>query len=147
MSRRGGLILSGGILAGLLFVILIYGVSSQSAPTTPRPPELGGQQVPDQIHEIRFDRRYDLFCSFYREEPTIYRNCKIIGFTGSGEESIGSGRASGSGGFSVLSGSGSTSYYTKYFDHWLVLELADGRLAYIPSSAVKYIEEAAAKGE
>src|SRR3954467_15221862 len=132
MSLRGRLILGGGMVAGLLFVVLLfYGIASQSAPSAPRPPELGGQQVPDKVHEIRFDRHYDLHCSFYREEPMIFRNCKIIGFTGRGEESTRSNRGSGSGGFSVLSGSGSASYHTEYFDHWLVLELADGRLAYI----------------
>jgi hypothetical protein len=33
------------------------------------------------------------------------------------------------------------------FDHWLVLKLADGRLAYLAPSAVKYIEEASAKNK
>jgi hypothetical protein len=28
------------------------------------------------------------------------------------------------------------------FDRWLVLELSDGRLAYIPPSAIKYLEQA-----
>ena len=36
----------------------------------------------------------------------------------------------------------SVSSYREYFDHWLVLELADGRLAYIPPTAVRYIEQA-----
>ena len=145
MSRRGSLILGGGILAGLLFLALIInGVASQSTPKAPRPPELGGQQVPDKVYEIQFDQHYDLFCSFYPEEPTIYRNCKILGFTGGRTTPS---RASGSGGISGFSGSGSASYYTEYFDHWLVLEMADGRLAYIPPHAIKYIEEATSEGE
>jgi hypothetical protein len=122
----------------VLSVLFYYAVPR----TAPRPPELGGQQVPAKVYEIRFDQKYDLFCSFYREEPTIYRNCKILGFTGRGEESGGSSRASGSAGFVFSSGSGSASNYREYFDHWLVLELADGRLAYIPPDAVKYIEQA-----
>jgi hypothetical protein len=146
MSRRGSLILGSGVLGLLLLVVfLIYGAASRTAPQAPRPPELGGQQVPAQVYEIRFDRKNDLFCSFYGEEPTTYRNCRILGFTGRGEETSRTGRASGSGGFSSFSGS--VSYATEYFDHWLVLRLADGRLAYIPPNAVKYIEEAAPQGE
>lgn len=147
MARQGYFILGGSILAGLLVVALIaFAAASRTAPAAPHPPELGGQRVPARVHEIRFDREYDLYCSFYREEPTIYRGCKILGFTGSGEEESGSGRVSGGGGFSLSSGSGSASYDREYFDHWLVLELADGRLAYIPPNAVKYIEQAAPEG-
>jgi hypothetical protein len=148
MSRRGILILVGSPLAGLMFLALLFwGLTPRRAPRGPRPPELGGQQVPDTVYEIRFDRRYDLFCSFFRDEPTIYRNCRILGFTGRGEESSESAGTSGSGGFSGLSGFASTVSYTNYFDHWLVLKLADGRLAYIPPGAVKYIEEASSKGK
>jgi hypothetical protein len=135
----------GSFLAGLAIIIaFVYGVGSQPATQAPRPPELGGQKVPDMVFDIRFDKQYDLFCTFYREEPTIYRNCTIVGFTGRGEESTRSGRDSGFGVFSSPSGSG-PAYYERYFDHWLVLRLADGRLAYIPPAAVKYIEEASAK--
>jgi hypothetical protein len=146
MSRRGGLFLCGSILAGLLFVALcIYVVISQPTHSEPRPPELGGQQVPAKVYEIQFDQKYDVFCSFFREEPTIYRGCKILGFTGRGEEAARAGRGSGSGGFVFSSASGS--YSSQYFDHWLVLELADRRLAYIPPNAVKYIEVAPPAGK
>jgi hypothetical protein len=153
MSRRGRIILVGSSLAGLLIIISfaalispIDGIGSQSATQAPRPPELGGQKVPDRVFDIRFDRRYDLSCSFYGGEATIYRNCTIVGFTGRGEESTGSGRGLGIGVFSSPSGSGSASH-GNYFDHWLVLKLADGRLAYIPPGDVKSIEEASAKDE
>lgn len=142
MSRRGCSVLCGGILTGLMLGLLLYYAVPQTAPAAPRPPEVGGQQVPTRAYEIQFDQKYDIFCSFYREEPTIYRNCKVLGFIGRGEEPAGSGRASGSGGFVFSSGSGSASSYREYFDHWLVLELSDGRLAYIPPNAVKYIEQA-----
>ena len=141
MSRRGTLILAGGLTAACLaFIVLISRINSRSTPVPPRPPELGGQRVPATIFEIRFDRRYDLHASMDRGEPALFRDCKILGFTGEGEDA-GSSRA-GSGGFS----SGSYSSRERYFEHWLVLELADGRLAYIPPSAVKYIEEAAPEG-
>jgi hypothetical protein len=102
--------------------------------------------VPDRLYEIQFDQEYDLYCSFYQEEPTVYRDCKILGFTGSGEGSDGAGRSAGSGSFSRRYGSGSASYDRGYFDHWLVLELADGRRAYIPPSAVRYVEQASPDG-
>lgn len=147
MSRRRRSWLLGGLLAGFLIVLcFVYGIGSQPVTRAPRPPELGGQKVPDAVFDIRFDRQYDLFCSFFSEQPTIYRNCTILGFTGRGEESTSSARGSGIGVFSSPSGSGSA-YYERYFDHWLVLKLADGRLAYIPPGAVKYIEEASAKNE
>ncbi len=47
--------------------------------------------------------------------------------------------------FSGPFGSGSSYSYRGYFEHWLVLKQDDGRLAYIPPSAVKYLEQAAPK--
>jgi hypothetical protein len=128
----------------VIIIAFIYGIGSQSATQAPRPPELGGQKVPDFVFDIRFDRQHDLFCSFYGNEPTIFRNCTIVGFTGRGDESTRSGQGSGFGMFSSPSGSGSA-YYERYFDHWVVLKLADGRLAYIPPGAIKYFEEASAR--
>jgi hypothetical protein len=40
-------------------------VASQPPKEMPPPPELGGQHVPAKHYEIQFDRKYDLFCSFY----------------------------------------------------------------------------------
>ncbi len=85
MSRRGCFILGGSFLAVLILGLLFYSlVPRETSPATPRPPELAGQQVPAKVHEIPFDQKYDLFCSFYREEPTTFRDCKILGFTGRG---------------------------------------------------------------
>ena len=83
-----------------------------------------------------------MYCSFFEKESTIYNYCKIVGFTGGGDDSARSRRLSGSSSFSISSAVSSASYYTEYFDQWLVLELMDGRLAYIPPGAVKYIEQA-----
>ncbi|MGP0062915.1 MAG: hypothetical protein ACLQGP_04835 [Isosphaeraceae bacterium] len=135
------------ILVGLLVLLLAIGVLMRwrgSRAAGPRPPELGGQRVPDAVFDIRFDRQYDLFCSFFGDEPTVYRNCKILGFTGREEPSEGVG-TSGFGVFSGPSGSGSAYSYREFFDHWLVLKLEDGRLAYVPPGSVKYIEEASPK--
>jgi len=147
MSRRGVLFLVGCLPAGLLMIaLLVYAVSSKTRPRAPRSPELGGQQVPNSVFDIRFDKRYDLFCSFLHAEPTIYHSCKFLGFTGRGEVSTQS-APSGGGMFSGSSGSGSFYSESKYFEHWLVIELKDGRRAYIPPASVKYIEEASTKVE
>lgn len=147
MSRRGRSLLIGGLLFGLaIALVVIYGVASPHTPEAPRPPELGGQKVPEKVFDIQFDRPYDLFCSFYGPEPMVFRNCTIVGFSGRGEDSARSGRTSGIGVFSSPSGSSSYSYQ-RHFEHWLVLRRADGRLVYIPPEAVKYIEEAAGPTE
>lgn len=147
MSRRGVLFLVGCLPAGLLMIaLLVYAVSSKTRHRAPRPPELGGQQVPNSVLDIRFDKRYDLFCSFFREEPTIYHSCKFLGFTGRGEESTQSPPSLG-GMFSGPSRSGSYDSESRYFEHWLVIELKDGRRAYIPPTSVKHIEEASTKAE
>lgn len=126
MSKRRIILLAGGVLSGFLIVtLLIIGLVYVNRPLPPQPPELGGQKVPSKIYEISFEKRYDLFCAFFKEEPTTYRNCKILGFTGQEEESAGS--------------------KGRYFSHWLVLELSDGRRAYLAPESIKYIEEAAAK--
>jgi hypothetical protein len=138
MSRTGCFILGGGLLAVAILSLLFYiAIPSRRAPANPRPPALAGQRVPAQLYEIPFDQKYDLYCSFFREEVKEFRDCKILGFTGRDEEPAGSGSLI----FSSPSGSGS--YSERYFDHWLVLELSDGRRAYIPLNAVRYIEQAA----
>jgi hypothetical protein len=38
-------------------------------------------------------------------------------------------------------------FISVFFDRWLRLELADGRLAFIPPSAVKYIEQASSQAK
>jgi hypothetical protein len=141
MSRRGTFILGGGLLTGLLLISLFKSGIASRAPKAASPPELGGQKVPANRYEIQFNQKYDLFCSSYDKEPMIYRNCKIVGFTG-GDESTESRRISGSSGFALSPVFSSASEYAEYFNRWLVLELADGRLAYVPPAAVRYIEQA-----
>lgn len=139
MARKGTLILAGGLLAGLLFAAFVWGLAPRPAPG---PPELAGQKVPNAVHVIRFDRKYDLYCTFFRDEPTTYRGCKILGFTASGKEKSGQASAPEFVGFSSPSGSGSAYASGRHFEQWLVLELADGRKCFIPPGAVRYIEEA-----
>lgn len=99
-------------------------------PPEVQPPEIGGQQTPASVREIDFTQRYDVHCSFNDKEPTVFRGCKVVGFTGPDAPTGGG-----------LSGSLSA---RQYFARWLVLELSDGRLAYIPPASLKYLETAKA---
>jgi hypothetical protein len=134
MTRRGAflLVLAGGALAGLLSLVVVLGHAFDSAADNPKPPDLAGQPVPAAPHEIRFDVPCHVYCTFFRDEPTVFRDCRIVGFTG---------RSDGQG-----ARFGFSSEYGRHFDQWLVLKLADGRLVYIPPSAVRYIEESSAAG-
>lgn len=136
MKRRRLLFVAGALLSSLLVMIAIaWATSSGRTPSAPRRPELGGQPVPASVYDIKFDRRYDIHCSFSRIEPTVYRGCLILGITGRGEEQAERRPRSSS---SSLSSYGAV----EPFEHWLVLGLADGRKAYIPPRSVEYIEEA-----
>jgi hypothetical protein len=120
MSTRGRILL----FVALAVVILVGGaawVSFQQRPI--QPPAIGGQQAPSQVREIDFALRYDVHCSFADREATVFRGCKVVGFTGPDAPA-------GKFGGSSLG----------YFDRWLVLELNDGRLAYIPPNSLKYME-------
>lgn len=133
MQRRKLFTLSFGFLIMLFIGLLIYELAPRTIRPSPKPPELGGQQVPAKRFEIRFDQKYDVFCAFDSNDQMTFRDCKILGFTGGDQDEF-----QGSG----LSGSKWSSYAPRHFDQWLVLELADARLAYIPPNAVRYIEEA-----
>lgn len=139
MTKRTVLI-AAGCGAVLAATAAAVAVAAAFRPRTPeaRPPEVGGQPAPSAVRVIDFTRRYDAYCEFFRDAPTVFRGCKVVGFTGPDEPTAGD-RSGGS--YLLSSGSGSGSGY-RYFDRWLVLELSDGRLAYVPPSAVKYLEAA-----
>lgn len=92
----------------------------------PEPPSVGGQPVPSKTFDVDFSKRYDLICSAQGGAPLVYRDCRILGFTG--EKSEASGSYGGKNG---------------YFESWLVLELPDRRLAYITPGEVRAFEETA----
>ena len=131
MTKRSVLILigcAGVFIAGTVIVAAIALHRPQQAKA--QPPEIGGQEAPDAVRQIDFGKRYDAHCSFSGDEPTVFRGCKVVGFTGrdTPEEE---GRS--------FSSSGS---FHQIFNRWLVLELSDGRLAYVPPTALKYLESA-----
>ena len=131
MTKRSVLILTGcggALIAGAVAVAAV--ALPRPQPAKAQPPEIGGQAAPDAVREIDFVKRYDAHCSFFGDEPTVFRGCKVVGFTGRDTPGV-----EGS------SYSSSRSSH-QFFDRWLVLELSDGRLAYIPPTALKYLESA-----
>jgi hypothetical protein len=114
------------LFVGLAIALLVgWGIWSASQPRQVLPPAVAGQQAPAQVQDIDFTLRYDVHCSFADREATVFRGCKVVGFTGPDSQP---GKFSGSS--------------VGYFDRWLVLELNDGRLAYIPPNSLKYLETA-----
>src|SRR5207237_1388773 len=89
------------------------------------PVELAGEKAPAKFYEIDFNKRYDLITQGYRGERLTYTNCKILGSTRPAEPKQSSGLSS----------------YSEYFEKWLVIELPDGRLAYLPADHIDMIEE------
>jgi len=106
--------------------------SSCSSPPAPQPPELAGQRAPDQQIELDLRKRYDVwtggsFFSGHPESNAVYRNCRIIGFTGGGtREDVGSFPMKAIG----------------HFTGWLVLQRADGRKIFLPAAQIVRLEEA-----
>ena len=121
--RDLGFFVLGGFVAFVLAITLYVSATSRGE----RPPVVAGQQLPQTIHKIDFSKRYDLVIRGYAGDNLVYRNCRIVGMTGDHQLS-----------------SGSDSYQT--WDRWIVLELADGRLAYVPPNNVFIIEQAAQQG-
>jgi hypothetical protein len=72
----------------------------------------------------------------------VHRCCTILGFTARGLAPAESQGGGGGSGFISSGGPGRR----QYFEEWLALRLADGRLAYIPANSVEYIEEARCEG-
>jgi len=132
MTKRSVLILTGcvGVLIAGAVVVASIALSKRPQPAKVQPPEIGGQAAPAAVREIDFGKRYDAHCSFFGNEETVFRGCRVVGFTGRdmpGE--------AGTSSFPYSSGH-------QFFDRWLVLELSDGRLAYVPPTALKYLESA-----
>src|SRR5690348_15440472 len=110
MTVRKKMILGGVVAAVLLVGILVASVTALArSSATPHPPIVAGQTAPTKVVPIDFGKRYDLHCALRTDQLTVYRNCKIIGFTGQdGKDS-----SSSSGSYGVLSRSS-----FPYFDAW-----------------------------
>ena len=119
-------------LAALMAFVLLGGLfllmgKWLAPPKEPAAPALAGQTVPAQLFKIDFTKRYDLICSGSGNGALVYRNCRILGFTGGGVQAA------------------RPQYYsddTDTFDKWVVLELPDLRHAFLPPSQIEAFEEA-----
>jgi hypothetical protein len=91
---------------------------------------LVGQPLPAETFEIDFGKRYDLHCvSSTGDHAVVMHRCKIIGSTGPGRHP------------QVPSPYAELYAQMLPSGRWLVLELADGRRAYVPPESVRLIEE------
>ncbi|HYH67575.1 MAG TPA: hypothetical protein VD866_22955 [Urbifossiella sp.] len=120
----------GGFIAGVCFTTL--GCSSRPKQPEFQPPSVGGQKAPSAVREIDFEKRYDLHCVLFDKELTVFRDCKVVGYTGPAKAGV------------VVDGGSSSGFSSRdhfqYFDRWLVIEHSDGRLAYIPPNSLRYLE-------
>jgi hypothetical protein len=113
----GGIVI--GIIIGCYFFAFVR-FFLFLAPRKPSPPKIAGVKVPSKTYEIDFSKRYNLTLDSQHGSVT-FTNCLIKGFTQGKQES-------------------SPSRYD-YFDTWLVVELSDGRIIYLPPHNVVMIEE------
>ena len=115
-----------GLISGGWLAFCLVALSKIGGCGADRPPTIAGQAVPEQRYQVDFSKRYDLIVDSYRSERVI-ENCLIKGLTEKAD-------SDSSGGLSRIS---------KYrcFDEWLVVELLDKRLAYLPQRSVRIIEE------
>jgi hypothetical protein len=133
LDRR--LLIVGGILVVALVVVLVITARNRtqaSRAAAARPPELVGRSVPEATFDIDFSKRYDLHCFPAGTHEVVLRRCKVLGSTAGmtqrprlplGDEEY------------VLPG--------VYTGRWLVVELQDGRKAYVPPETVRLMEESA----
>lgn len=109
-----GSILGAVALCALMIVVV--------ALREPRPPRLAGQSTPDQLVRIDFEKRYDLYCASSDGEATVFRGCRVLGFTGRQADD--------------------EDDYAPAVS-WVVIELADSRRAYLPVHLIRWFEETA----
>ena len=109
------------------YIILIALTLISAGCATPRPettpPTIGGQAIPDNNVIIDFTKRYDIHWR-KGEEAGVFRNSKIIGYTGD----------------TVKDSSGSFSKGYSNFGSWLVIDPAEGGQVYLPQSMVTFFQ-------
>src|SRR5687768_8846516 len=110
------------VLLLLLPATLLCGCAS-SPPD--KPPTIAGQPAPNQNILLDFTKRYDLVCRD-GEASRRYEGCRVLGYTGE----------------SVRDSEGLISKaFGGHFGRWLVVELVDGRRAFLPPGSVTFLEE------
>jgi len=120
MKKRDIVFLVVGVLVGFIVVVSLRACWSDR----PAKPQIGGQAVPDARFIIDFNKRYNIICSQYQGNRS-YENVKILGYTGT----------------EVKESSGMSSKGYVHFNHWLVIERADGRKVYLSVGSISFLEE------
>lgn len=122
-----GLLFFVGLIAGLLGGAAVWRRRQPPAPTVPT---IAGQPA-DRLVTIDLGKRYDFIVRSREGERVVFRRCKIRGLTGEAvlEE----------GGWSKVPLYG-------WMRHWLVIEYEDGRVVYLPTDLVLYLEESTESG-
>ncbi len=141
---RNALILLGVFVLGTTSLMGLLVATSPKLPAGAVAPSPETKKADQPSFHVSPGNRYDVYYSFRSGEPSVYRGCMFLGFTDRGLE-IGESeaRGEGSGGSTYLKlSSSSDGYGVDHFQHWLVLQLTDGRKAFLPPSAVLYFEEA-----
>ena len=112
-------------LASPAFAVLLF-LCGCISPPPERPPEIAGQEIPSQNIIIDFTKRYDVICTS-GQDTRAYTNCRILGYTGD----------------KIRDAEGKlTSAYSGSFGRWAVLEMQDGRRAFVPFGRITFLEEA-----
>jgi hypothetical protein len=122
-TRKDLWLLLGGIIIGAIigfYIFVFFRFLLFLSPRKPSPPKIAGVKVPSKTYEIDFSKRYNLTLDSQHSSVT-FTNCLIKGFT-QGKTELSSSRYD-------------------YFDTWLVVELSDGRIIYLPPHNVIMIEE------
>lgn len=119
------------ILPTITATALLVSCSAKGPPQPARPPEIAGQEAPANQIPLDLGKRYDIwigrgFLDGGIEGKDIYRNVRIIGFTGGGTRNTG--------------GSMSMKDIT-HFNGWLVLQRSDGRKIFLPAGQIARLEE------
>jgi hypothetical protein len=80
---------------------------------------------------IDFTKRYNVICYDYGKSERVYKNVKLLGYTGKHVKERG----------------GFISKGYDRFNRWLVLETSEKRRVYLSESKIEYLEEAAVNHE
>jgi hypothetical protein len=127
------LLIIGGIVVGVVAILALVAIKNrtgEASHATSRPPELVGQPLPAETFEIDFTKRYDLHCvATAGDHVLVLHRCKIIGSTGPGRHT------------QVPSPYAELYAQVLPSGRWLVLEMPDGRRAYVPPESIRLIEE------
>ena len=121
-----------GVVVGALGSVVLFGIV-RGRSNDERRPVIAGQQVPERRFRLDFSKRYDLIVGqrFHEEVTRTIEGVRILGFTSLREDEA------------ETKGVKDAQTSNDYFDHWIVGELRDGRLTYVPPGTILSVQESA----